>query len=207
MIPGVTPRRVAAAALVAAFLGGCAGRPPPRSFPDGTIGDASWYGIEERGRLTANGESMDPEAMTAAHRTLPFDSVVRVTDLETGRSVTVRINDRGPFIRGRIIDLSHRAARELGIDRKGVARVMLTHISLGEPPSWSVQTGSYRVASTARKQVRKLQAAGYRSASVTPHGDVYRVRVGRFPNRREADRLARRLRAQGYDALVMQLRP
>ncbi len=206
--PGMTLRLTAGIALAAAFLGGaCSGRPPPAGYSDATIGEASWYGIEERGRPTANGEPMDPEGMTAAHRTLPFHTVVRVTDLATGRAVEVRINDRGPFIRGRIIDLSHRAARELGIAEKGVARVMLTQVSLGEPPSYAVQVGSYGRRASAEEQAAKLRAAGWRSASVRRHGSVHRVRVGRYSERREADRVARRLRALGYEVLVVQLDP
>ncbi|WEK52812.1 MAG: septal ring lytic transglycosylase RlpA family protein [Candidatus Kaistia colombiensis] len=86
-------------------------------------GHASWYGAES-GNRTANGERFHPGGMTAAHRTLPFGTRVRVTVLSTGRSCTVRINDRGPFIRGRIIDLAQGAARACGIS--GVARVRLT---------------------------------------------------------------------------------
>ncbi|WP_336801733.1 septal ring lytic transglycosylase RlpA family protein [Kaistia sp. MMO-174] len=87
------------------------------------IGHASWYGAES-GNRTANGERFHPGGMTAAHRTLPFGTRVRVTVLSTGRSCAVRINDRGPFVRGRVIDLAHGAARACGIS--GVARVRLT---------------------------------------------------------------------------------
>ncbi len=86
-------------------------------------GVASWYGKSHHGRRTANGETYDMTAMTAAHRTLPFGSVVRVTRLDDGRSVTVRINDRGPYARGRIIDLSAQAAEQIGIAERGIARV------------------------------------------------------------------------------------
>jgi rare lipoprotein A len=86
-------------------------------------GRASWYALTSR---TASGERMNPEAMTAAHRTLPFGSKVRVTHVGTGKSVVVRINDRGPFTRGRILDLSKAAARELGFIQAGHAEVCLT---------------------------------------------------------------------------------
>lgn len=95
-------------------------------------GIASWYGEAEQGRRTASGERFDKYAMTAAHQTLPFGTVVRVTNLENGRIVTVRINDRGPFVRGRIIDLSARAATRLGIRENGVARVRLVALSGGQ---------------------------------------------------------------------------
>ncbi len=89
------------------------------------VGLASWYGADFAGRPTANGEIYDPEQMTAAHRHLPFGTQVRVTDLETGDRITVRINDRGPFKRGRVIDLSRAAARRLDMLSRGLARVRI----------------------------------------------------------------------------------
>jgi rare lipoprotein A len=91
-------------------------------------GQASWYGKAHQGELTASGERFDMHALTAAHRTLPFGTIVRVTHLKSGKSVNVRINDRGPFRSGRIIDLSYEAARRLGIVARGTARVELTVI-------------------------------------------------------------------------------
>ena len=88
-------------------------------------GMASYYGNELAGNRTASGERFDPGQMTAAHRTLPFGSMVRVTNVSNGDSVIVRINDRGPFSRGRVIDVSHAAAREIGMHRSGTARVKL----------------------------------------------------------------------------------
>lgn len=112
-------RRRLAGWCVVVFLSGC-----PRNLTGpGDEGLASWYGQELRGRPTASGEPFDPNGLTAAHRTLPFGSCVRVERVGTERSVEVRVNDRGPFIRGRIIDLSARAARELGIS--GVSLVRL----------------------------------------------------------------------------------
>ncbi|WOF43717.1 septal ring lytic transglycosylase RlpA family protein [Sphingopyxis indica] len=89
-------------------------------------GTASYYGDELAGNRTASGERFDPDDLTAAHRTLAFGSRVRVTNLANGQSVVVRINDRGPFSRGRVIDVSHAAAREIGMDRAGLARVSMT---------------------------------------------------------------------------------
>lgn len=88
-------------------------------------GMASYYGDELAGNRTANGERFDPDQLTAAHRTLPFGSMVRVTNTLNGDSVIVRINDRGPFSRGRVIDVSHAAARQIGMHRSGTARVKL----------------------------------------------------------------------------------
>jgi rare lipoprotein A len=94
-------------------------------------GIASWYGERLQGRRTASGEIFDRQALTAAHRTLAFGSIVRVTEIQSGESVDVRINDRGPMNGARIIDLSYAAARKLGIVRRGVARVKLSVIDLG----------------------------------------------------------------------------
>jgi len=88
-------------------------------------GIASWYGPGFDGNYTANGEIYDMDGISAAHKTLPFGTVVRVVDLETGNSIVVRINDRGPFVQGRIIDLSKGAAAELGIIERGITRVGL----------------------------------------------------------------------------------
>jgi rare lipoprotein A len=88
-------------------------------------GLASWYGEDFNGRLTASGEVYDMYAMTAAHKTLPLQTVVRVEDLETGKSIEVRVNDRGPYVKGRVIDLSRKAARALGMRDQGVVRVRL----------------------------------------------------------------------------------
>lgn len=88
-------------------------------------GIASWYGDDYHGKPTANGEVYNMEALTAAHKSLPFNSIVKVVNLDNGKSVTVRINDREPFVEGRVIDLSRKAAREIGIITSGLARVEL----------------------------------------------------------------------------------
>ena len=96
---------------------------PERALAYDETGIGSWYGDEFAGRLTANGEIFDPDMVTAAHKTLPMPSVVRVTNLDNGKSLVVRINDRGPFVAGRIIDLSREAARLIGYRDQGIARV------------------------------------------------------------------------------------
>ena len=96
---------------------------PERNMNYDETGIASWYGKADAGKPTANGEIYDPDLISAAHKTLPLPSVVRVTNLENGRSLAVRVNDRGPFVTGRIIDLSEEGARVLGFRRNGVARV------------------------------------------------------------------------------------
>src|ERR1051326_5588818 len=113
----------------------------PSEQPDyDETGIASWYGPTFYGRRTANGEVYDGEALTAAHRTLPMPVNVRVTNLENGRSIVVRVNDRGPYARGRIIDLSRHAAELLGVVQNGTARVRVTYVGRadlngGPPPS------------------------------------------------------------------------
>ncbi len=94
-------------------------------------GIASWYGQDFNGLLTANGETYDMNALTAAHKSLPLPSYVRVTNLDNGRSLVVRVNDRGPFVNGRIIDMSRRSAQLLGFEREGTARVRVRVLSLG----------------------------------------------------------------------------
>ena len=129
-----TGRGVIAAIVLAALLAGCQTLPRPAANPPpfSQVGLASWYGPHFNRKLTAEGERFDMNALTAAHRTLPLDSLVRVTNLENGRSVVVRINDRGPYARGRIIDLSARAARDLGMKEDGLARVRLELVNKGQ---------------------------------------------------------------------------
>ena len=127
-------RRLVLTAILV-LLAGCASPPPAGTPPAaGTPvyraeGQASWYGQRHHGRRTASGERFDQHALTAAHRSLPFGSRVKVTHLRSQRSVVVRINDRGPYGRGRIIDLSRAAAERLGMLRSGVAPVRVERIA------------------------------------------------------------------------------
>lgn len=122
------------ATLALLLIAGCGGR---SGMGDGSLpgesqeGLASYYADSLHGNLTANGETYDRDAMTAAHRTLPFGTMVRVTNLDNGKSVTLRINDRGPFVPGRIIDVSRRAAETLGFVREGVVPVRVEVSSPG----------------------------------------------------------------------------
>lgn len=124
-------------AVVGALLAGCQTAPPPAPPPPpapsfSQVGLASWYGPHFIDHKTADGERFDGDGMTAAHRTLPLNTMVRVTNLENGRSVIVRINDRGPYSPRRVIDLSPRAARQLGMVEQGVLRVRIESL---EPQS------------------------------------------------------------------------
>ena len=200
-------RALVVLAVLALFAGGCAGTNRPAATPPdlAEVGEASWYGIEERGRPTASGEPMDPGAMTAAHRTLPFGTIVEVTELQTGRTVRVRINDRGPFVGARIIDLSHEAARRLGMLRDGVARVTLQILDIPPRVPFTVQVAAFSRRQAAEELSGKLRASGYSGVEVTRGDGVHRVRVGRFLKRSDAELTARALKGQGYDALVLQV--
>jgi len=201
-------RTLVALALLALFAGACAStNRSPATPPDLTeVGEASWYGIEERGRPTASGEPMDPAALTAAHPTLPFGTIVEVTNIATGAAIHVRINDRGPFVRSRVIDLSHEAARRLGILQKGVAQVRLTVASIPPRTPFTVQVAAFSRRQAAEEFSQRLRADGYSGVEVTPGDGVHRVRVGRFLKRSDAELTARALKGQGYDALVVQVR-
>jgi rare lipoprotein A len=101
----------------------------PRDQPNyNEVGMASWYGVPHHGRPTSTGERFDQWAITAAHKTLPLPCIVSVTNLENGKTIRVRVNDRGPFVDGRIIDLSRAAAERLGFERKGVTRVRVRYV-------------------------------------------------------------------------------
>ena len=105
---------------------------PKKDLYYNKTGIASWYGPKFHGKLTANGEIFDQYDITAAHKTLPLPSMLRVTNLENGRQIMVRVNDRGPFVRGRIIDLSYKAARKLDFVHQGTVKVRIDVIRLGD---------------------------------------------------------------------------
>lgn len=131
-------------------------------------GQASWYGGKFQGRLTANGEIFDTNQLTAAHRTLPFDTIVRVTSLATGQSVVVRINDRGPFVDNRVIDLSRAAADIIGLTAAGVAPVELEILHYQPAsPLRTLQIASFGSYANANALVARLTDAGFTPAIET----------------------------------------
>ena len=208
-------RRRAFCVLVAVAFAGCARRwrgPAARPVAAGytEVGVASWYGHPYHGRRAASGEIYDMEQFTAAHRTLPFGSLVQVENLENGRRVQVRINDRGPFVEGRIIDLSRAAARALGMIGPGTARVRLMVVGLRggiETGSFAVQTGAFRERANAERQRRALQRR-YGEVRIVPRdGDpvLWRVLVGRESSPEAAAALAGKLRAELGEAFVVRL--
>lgn len=141
-------------------------------------GYASWYGPGFAGRLTASGEVFDPQKLTAAHRTLPFGTIVRVTNLANGKSVTVTINDRGPFVKNRIIDLSKKAAEALDMIKTGTARVKLEIISIPQNKQSPVilQAGAFTSKSNAEELCSLLKQHGL-SAIVEHNTGTYKVIV------------------------------
>lgn len=161
-------------------------------------GIASWYGPGFHGKRTASGARFDMHGRTAAHRTLPFGTRVRVTRLDDGRSVTVTVNDRGPFVRGRIIDLSLGAARAIGVDRDGVARVALAIDSWPEgagPGTFAVQVGAFKDPINARR-LRDQLARRWQNVVIMEWFEFNRVRVGAFASEDEAEVAARELQNQ-----------
>ena len=169
---------------------------PPTPLP--TIGWASWYGWKFHGRPTASGEDYDMFALTAAHRTLPFHTVVRVSLVDGGSSVEVRINDRGPFVDDRIIDLSLGAARDLGMLRSGVAQVRLQVRYLPPPLRYTLQIGSFRIPDNAHSLLHRLQGRGI-PATLEPFGELTRV-VTEAATEAELPTIEQRLRAAGIGA-------
>jgi rare lipoprotein A len=176
-------------------------------------GVASWYGPTFHGANTSNGERYDMYGMTAAHKTLPLPTYARVTNLRNGRSITVRINDRGPFVANRLIDLSYTAAAKLDMLREGTTLVEvralvpgqpdeLTRASESPPPTLYVQAGAFADQANADRVITRLHKAGLSTAFIVPAPEdkppLYRVRVGPISNVAEFDHLAARLAALGF---------
>lgn len=141
-----------------------------------TEGDASWYAGKFQGRRTANGEIFDTNLMTAAHKTLPFGTIVEVTHIDTGRTVEVRINDRGPFVGGRVIDLSRAAAEALEMTGEGIAPVRLRIVAEPEPPTHRIQIASFASAENAARVRDRIRSNGV-AAEIERAGDLHRVVV------------------------------
>jgi rare lipoprotein A len=182
-------------------------------------GIASWYGTKFHGRRTSSGDQYDMYAMSAAHKTLPLPTYVRVTNLENRRSVVLRVNDRGPFHANRIIDLSYTAASKLGILAKGTGYVEVvaldprspepvmvknaTPSSVTEVVQLYLQTGSFRVRSNAEQMKWRMQSVSGGPVNIEPvqigGRTTYRVRVGPIANVTKADRLAQRIADLGLE--------
>jgi rare lipoprotein A len=175
-------------------------------------GEASWYGVPFHGRQASNGEIYDMNKLTAAHRTLPFETMVRVTNERNGKSTVVRITDRGPFVNNRIIDLSYAAAREIDSIGPGVVPVRLEVLSTGVNPEagfFTIQVGSFRERANA-DQLRERLSATYSPTFVkrydTSSGAFYRVHVGKVSGEEAAKEFGERLRSrEGVRPMVIRL--
>ena len=224
---------------LAIFVTGCAGRkpvaasaPPPMApvatpppvadrairstnAPEGSAyieeGNASWYGAPFHGRKASNGETYDMNKLTAAHRTLPFESMVRVTNLSNGKSTTVRITDRGPFVDNRIIDLSYAAAKEIESVGPGVVPVRIEVISGPDPYSgfFTVQVGAFKERGNAERLKERLSLSYSPiliQQAVLDEGIFYRVRVGRVSGESDAQKLRDVLHdREGFSPMVLRL--
>jgi peptidoglycan lytic transglycosylase len=175
-------------------------------------GNASWYGEPFHGRRASNGEIYDMYKLTAAHRTLPFETMVRVTNLSNGKSTTVRITDRGPFIENRIIDLSLAAAREIDSVGPGVVPVRVEVLSPGIDPTsgfFTVQVGAFKDRGNAERLRDRLNAS-YSPIFIqqydAPEGIFYRVRVGKISGEDAARQFGEQLRVrEGFTPFVTRL--
>ncbi len=173
----------------------------------GETGTAAWYGREYQGKKTASGEVFDMLGLTAAHRILPLGTVIRVTNLENVKSVTVTINDRGPFIRNMILELSYAAAKELGFVSKGTARVQIDILKLGhEPAQYTVYAATYTEEENARLLKFRLSKK-FEVVAIVPFetnvARFYRVRVGSYTSEEHAEQVAAKLVREGLEPVVL----
>lgn len=207
--------------LAALALAGCAKHHHTAAAPvpphigtaeirDGETGLASWYGHPYHGRPAANGEIYDMEKLTAAHRTLPFGTWVRVVNLTNDKTVDVRITDRGPFVENRIIDLSHAAAEAIALIGPGVARVRLDILSVPTIAGgnwYGVQAGAF-VDPNRAERLRSSLERDFGPAHLVQRPDspsLWRVVVGRVPSQAAAAALAQQVRSQSGTAFVVRI--
>lgn len=176
-------------------------------------GVASWYGPNFNGRLTANGETFDMNGISAAHRTLPFNTEVIVENLDNGKSIRVRINDRGPYAKDRIIDLSKGAAEAIDMIGPGTANVKLylvkgdlknSRVTDLKVPNYTVQLGSYNDRESAERRSKEID--GSRVEELSLNGNtVFRVYYGRYTDRSKADRDLNKLKDKGFNGFIKQI--
>ncbi len=191
------------------------GLPPPAIRPAVApapleTGIASWYGEPFHGRMAASGEIYDMEQLTAAHRTLPFGTLVRVRRLDTAQAVLVRINDRGPFVDSRIIDLSNAAARQIGMTVPGIVEVALEVVSAGvdiHGGIFAVQVGAFRELANARRALALMEQRYGSARMVLRHRDedLWTVLAGEAHSETEAATLVAAIRAQEPHAFMVRV--
>jgi rare lipoprotein A len=183
--------------------------PAPAGYTE--EGNASWYGNPFHGRHSSNGEVYDMYKLTAAHRTLPFETMVRVTNLNNGKTTTVRITDRGPFVDNRIIDLSQAAAREIESIGPGVVPVRIEVLGTVDVTAgfFTVQVGAFHDRGNAER-LRDRLSVSYSPIFIqqydSPDGAFYRVRVGRISGEQAAQDFGEKLRGtEGFSPMVLRL--
>lgn len=216
-----------AAALItaAAFLASCAVREVPPASPVHAApspapavvqgyrevyretGTASWYGNEFQGRKTASGEIFDMYGISAAHRILPLGTTIRVTNLENYKSIKVRVNDRGPFARNRVLELSYGAAKELGFVAQGTARVKVEALEpVQDTGQYTVQAAVFAEAENARMLKDRLSKK-FEVTFIVPFesnfGKFFRVRVGAYASEEKAELIAGKLMLEGLEPVVV----
>jgi rare lipoprotein A len=210
---------VFAIATICAMIAACAARPPaplpPTPIPTSSlVGVASWYGPGFNGHRTSSGEVYNQEDLTAASTLFPLGTRIMVTNLSNGRAVEVAINDHGPYAKGRMIDLSYRAARVLGMIGPGTARVRMDVLStpvngatLVGREAYFVQVGSFSYAANAER-LRARLSAYYPDVRIDPveagANRYYRVRMGAFASQREAEERARSASQFGLPIVVVE---
>lgn len=192
------------------LISGCRAR--QNYFPEGNVqtGIASWYGPEFHGKSTSSKEIYDMHDLTAAHSTLPLGTYVMVTNLTNGRSVAVRINDRGPFVKDRVIDLSYAAAKALDMIGPGTAQVRIEVLKNISPPAssqkFSVQVGSFVLKENAlalKKELEKNFADVYIAVFETTQQIYYRVRI-KAKTKRAAEKIARNLLKRSNTGIIFE---
>jgi len=187
--------------------------PSPETRPS-QVGIASWYGPGFHGKPTASGTIYDQNEFTAAHQTLPLGTRVMVTNMENGSATEVTINDRGPFAKERIIDLSYAAAQSIGMIGPGTALVRIDVIetatairSIRNSLDYTLQFGSFSQLENAR-QLRDRLARSFGDVAISPVNandtTYYRVHLGSFPSRADAEERARQISQAGYSVIIME---
>jgi peptidoglycan lytic transglycosylase len=187
-------RRILLTIAIAVMVTGCGKKVKTAKTPkvgSSETGIASWYGYPYHGRRAANGEIYDMEKLTAAHRTYPFDTWVRVKNLSNDRTVDVRIQDRGPFVKGRVIDLSHAAAREIDLLGVGVTKVRLTVIA---PPKHVVEVAAKTVETPSKTSERPSKTIEAPATAPVKELELFAVQVGAFKDRNRAVKLSEEMR-------------
>jgi len=199
-VPQAAPVPAAATAVPPAL-------PAPATRIYRETGTASWYGRESHGRTTASGEVFDMYGLSAAHRTLPLGTVLRVTNLDNYKSVTVKVNDRGPFVKNRIIELSYGAAKELGFIAQGAALVKIETLEpVNGSALYTVQAAVFTEEESA-KALKDRLTKKFEQVSIVPFetslGKLYRVRVGSYGTEEKAELVASKLKLEGLEPFII----